>query len=95
VKFLGYHVISGIPEFHYRVDDTEVFEKVTAKEAGIAVQFRVIAAKGEVFVHAKSAGNAAWQSSVGEWSGGVLRLSPAQAMDFILRLPMPDSTAVP
>ena len=94
-KFLGYQIAAGIPEFHYRVGDAEVFEKVTATERGIAVDYRVPAATEELYIRAPAAANAFWQSSVGEWKDGILRVSPAQAANVTLTLAMPDSKAAP
>lgn len=94
-KFLGYQVAAGIPEFHYRVGGVEVFEKVTARNEGIAVNYRVPGAKEDLYVRAPAAANAVWQSSVGEWKDGILRVSPAQAANVTLTLAMPDSKAAP
>ena len=90
VKFLGYQVADGLPEFHYRVNDAEVFEKVTAKGGEILAQFRIPSAKEDVFVRVAASGNLVWHSSTGEWSHGVLRLPHTQASQFVLTLRAPD-----
>jgi hypothetical protein len=55
VKFLGYKLDNGIPEFHYRVGDAEVFEKITSwsdntGNTGIAEHFRIPKQKNPVKV---------------------------------------------
>ncbi len=51
VKFLGYRLIKGFPEFHYTVDGTEVFESLNAlpKGGGVTAAFRIEKAPGQVF----------------------------------------------
>ena len=42
VKFLGYTMKDGLPEFHYRRGDAEVFERVTPdKDGGLAVHLHL------------------------------------------------------
>jgi azurin len=89
VKFLGYRVEQGIPEFRYRVDDSEVFEQITATDEGIAIQFRFPGVKEDVFVRGLSGGNAAWQAAVGEWKEGILRVPAEKAGSFVLTLASP------
>lgn len=95
VKFLGYSVDGEIPEFHYRADDLEVFEKVTAAGEGIALSFRIPAAKKDVFIHAPTVGDAAWQSATGSWQAGTLRVTPAEAANVTMTLSEPNIPAKP
>jgi hypothetical protein len=67
VKFLGYKLEDGIPEFHYRVGSQEVFEKITPLpgNSGIAEQFRIPHATKPV-KFAVAAGTATLGGDVGE-----------------------------
>lgn len=83
VKFLGYKLEAGVPEFHYRVGDVEVFEKITPAphDAGLVSRFRIPKAAGEVEFSVVP-GTAQWSSSAGAMTGGVLKLSGKQAAEF-------------
>ena len=86
-KFLGYKLDAGIPEFHYRLGDAEVFEKVIAspKDAGLVLHFRIPKAAQPVQL-SMAPENAKLSSSAGAISSGGLRLTPAQAADFTVTL---------
>ena len=90
VKFLGYKLDGGVPEFHYRIGETEVFEKITAapKDQGLVLRYRIPKAAQPVQFTA-AAGPAEWSSSVGKFDAGTLRLTPAQAADFTVTLAQP------
>ena len=83
VKFLGYKLHAGTPEFHYRVGDIEVFEKISAapNDAGLVSKFRIPKAAGGVEFSIVP-GGARWSSPAGDLGGGTLKLTPAQAVDF-------------
>ena len=87
VKFLGYRLENGLPEFRYRVGSQEIFEKITSLDngAGIMVHFRIPSGTEAVFWKGSDPNREA-QSSVGEWVNGMLRLTPAQAKDFTVAL---------
>ena len=72
-----------MPEFHYRVGDTEVFEKITAaaNDTGLVSRFRIPKATGTV-EFSVAPGAAQWSSSVGTMNGGTLSLTAAQAAEF-------------
>lgn len=90
VKFLGYKLDGGVPEFHYRVGETEVFEKISAapKDAGLAIRFRIPKAVQPVQFSAET-GDAAWSSSAGTFTAGTLSLDAAHAADFTVTLAQP------
>ena len=54
VKFLGYRLIEGLPEFHYLADGVEVFERITPAGDGLAEQLRMPQAKAPVFVKGRA-----------------------------------------
>jgi plastocyanin len=77
VKFLGYRLDRGIPEFHYRVDDVEVFEKIISAEQsdGLVIRFRIPDVATPVFYRGIPDGTVDWK-----------KLTPAQAANFSLTL---------
>jgi uncharacterized cupredoxin-like copper-binding protein len=87
VKFLGYKIDAGLPEFHYEIGGTEVFEKITPApgDAGIVMRFRIPKAARPVEFRLASA-NAKLASSAGAFEAGALKLTPAQAADFTVTL---------
>jgi azurin len=91
VKFLGYRVEAGVPEFHFKVGDVEVFEKVTADDARgvIELHYKVHQSNQAVFYRAADAEGGKWASPVGLFNGGVLELTPAQAAQFSVTLTGP------
>lgn len=88
VTFLGYSLIGGLPEFHYRAGQAEVFEKITldARQSALSVHYRVAAPSGPLFYQVKNSETGRWSSSVGEFKDGVLSLTASQAADFTLTL---------
>jgi len=50
VKFLGYSLIEGLPEFHYRLGRQEVFETVKPAGKGVEVHYRLPQIKSKVTV---------------------------------------------
>lgn len=83
VKFLGYKLHEGVPEFHYKVGDLDVFEKISAAphDSGIVSRFRIPKIAGAVEFSVTPA-NTRWTSPAGDMSAGVLKLTPLQAADF-------------
>ena len=87
VKFLGYKIDAGLPEFHYDLGGAEVFEKITPTpgDTGLALHFRIPKAAHPLEFNLSSA-NAKLASSAGAFDSGVLRLTPSQAADFTVTL---------
>jgi azurin len=87
IRFLGYKIEGGLPEFHYEVSDTEVFEKIapTPGDTGLVLHFRIPKAAHPLEFNLASA-NAKVASSAGAFDSGILRLTPAQAADFTVTL---------
>jgi azurin len=87
VKFLGYKIDAGLPEFHYEVGETEVFEKITPApgDTGLVLHFRIPKAAHPLEFSLTSA-NAKLTGSAGAFDSGILRLTPAQAADFTVTL---------
>ena len=78
VKFLGYNLVDGIPEFHYRAGDQEVFESVVASGDGVEIRLRMPMASGTVAYHLDP-GPYQWRSSLGRRDGQQILFSPTEA----------------
>jgi hypothetical protein len=91
VKFLGYRLDAGLPEFHFRAGGVEIFEKLTSDDGrgSIEVHYRVVTSNEAVFYRAQDRDGAKWTSSSGAFKGGVLKLTPAQAAEFSVLLTGP------
>jgi azurin len=87
LRFRGYKIDAGIPEFHYDLGDTEVFEKITPApgDTGLVLRFRIPKAAHPLEFNLASA-NAKLASSAGAFDSGSLRLTPAQAAEFTVTL---------
>jgi azurin len=82
VKFLGYRLNGGLPEFHYRVGDKEVFETIAAlpNNAGISERFRIPGAAQPVTFNA-APGSATLAGGAGSTRDGTI-ITPGQPADF-------------
>ncbi|MGV3556772.1 plastocyanin/azurin family copper-binding protein [Larkinella arboricola] len=88
VDFKGYQLIDRYPEFHYTVDGVDVYERIQAKKdaSGLVRTFKIPKAEKTVwFVTAPNDGMI-YQSSVGQWEAGQLKLSPTEARQFTITM---------
>lgn len=88
VKFNGYRLINGYPEFNYRIDKAEVLELITPSKdgKGILRQFRITGLDHPIwFVHDKVDG-ALYQSDKGAWTGNQLKLEPNETALFTITM---------
>ena len=87
VKFLGYKIAAGLPEFHYEVGGAEVFETITPApgDTGLVLHYR-IPKLAHPLEFSLAPANAKLASSAGAFDSGNLRLTPAQAADFTVTL---------
>jgi len=81
VKFLGYAMKEGLPEFHYRVGSTEVFEWISAGKEGLEIRYRIPHAPATLLVS--------------EGPGEPLTLKPEQATEFKISLRKPAAPTPP
>jgi len=84
IKFKGYRLVNGYPEFNYWIDHVEVFELIIASKdgKGLLRQFRMKGLHHPVwFVHDKDDG-AVYGSDKGSWFGTQLKLDPQEAAAF-------------
>lgn len=89
VAFLGYDLDGGVPEFHYRVAATEVFEKIVSTPGGAALELHYRIPRAQQPLTCQLPGGI-WKSSAGSIDNGVLTLSTQQAAAFTLTLTEPD-----
>lgn len=80
-KFLGYQLDGGVPEFHYRVGEQEVFQKVQVGEKGLEMRFRLPGRKAAVGFMAE--GETGWSCPSGtKRKGGGFDIPAAKAVEF-------------
>lgn len=84
-RFLGYTLQEGIPEFHYRVDKQEIFQRVTAEGKGLQIAFRLPGNVRKVGVGIGT-GNVSVSGSAGELKDGVWEVSGDKAAEFWVRI---------
>jgi uncharacterized cupredoxin-like copper-binding protein len=85
VRFRGYNVVEGLPEFHYEVDGVDVRERIqAAQQTGIQETFKIGATKLPVYFVGDPHGGAAIASDAGKLTDGVLKLAPAKAKEFTI-----------
>jgi uncharacterized cupredoxin-like copper-binding protein len=83
IHFRGYHVVEGLPEFHYEVDGADVRELIQAgHHGGIEETFKITGTKGPVFFVTDPNGGATVDSEAGKFTNGVLKLAAAKAKEF-------------
>ncbi|MEY5009345.1 MAG: hypothetical protein RLZZ253_484 [Verrucomicrobiota bacterium] len=89
LKFRGYRVSEGLPEFHYTADGKDVFQSVTEmpEGAGIVLKYRIPEPPPmTVLILGK---NTPFKTTSGEIREGALRLTADQAREFTLQLSVP------
>ncbi|MES2570803.1 MAG: plastocyanin/azurin family copper-binding protein [Verrucomicrobiota bacterium] len=88
VRFLGYRLAEGIPEFHFKAGQAEIFEKIGPgeKEGSIVLHYRIPKAENAVVYKTAGSDRAKWSSSKGELKDGLLTLTAQEATDFTLTL---------
>ncbi len=96
VKFLGYKLVDGLPEFHYRVGETEVFEKISALpgNSGLVDHFRIPKASQQIHVSVASGAGATIAGDAGSTKSGAA-ITPAHPTDFSITLTEGSATAKP
>ena len=90
VKFKGYRLVDRFPEFHYFINDVEVYELILPNEDGSALLrtfsiSQVAQNQSLRFVYDVTDG-VTYTSSAGKWSGNVLALTAAEAKTFTITM---------
>lgn len=84
VKFRGYRLVEGYPEFHYQVNEVDVFEMILPQEDGLGLirRFRITGSKQPIrFIHKRYDG-VICQSDKGYWQSDTLTLNAQEAAGF-------------
>jgi hypothetical protein len=96
VKFLGYKLEDGLPEFHYRVGETEVFEKISPLpgNAGLADHFRIPNADKSLRFSVEPGAMAAIAGDVSSAKSGTT-ITPSHPADFTITITQTSEPAAP
>ena len=83
-NFLGYKKIDGQPEFHYRINNVDVYELITPLHSVIGVKrsFRIPNNKQLVSLPVGSVSQVIFKYSAGKLMDGVLTLNAEEAAAF-------------
>ncbi len=87
-NFLGYKKIDGQPEFHYRVNNVDVYELITPLHSVIGVQrsFRIPNNKQLVSLPVGSVSQVMFKYSAGKLKNDVLTLNAEEAAAFTVSI---------
>jgi azurin len=88
VRFRGYRLVAGIPEFRYEVDGVEVREVITPAPGGkgLVRAFSIGETTQPVYFVREPRTGADFRASAGRWEGDVLRLTGPQARRFSITM---------
>ncbi|MEX2382780.1 MAG: LamG-like jellyroll fold domain-containing protein [Opitutales bacterium] len=88
IRFRGYRIVDGLPEFHYEIDGTEVREYIypTGAGDGVAQRFRVKTDGEPIFFKTPVDAGVTFTSSAGEWTGNVLKIEADDTRDFTITM---------
>jgi azurin len=85
VRFHGYHLAQGLPEFAYTLDGIAVRERITATAAGDGLLFTFTVDTDQPLTYrVDPAQGATFTSSAGAFTDGVLRLPPKAGRSFTI-----------
>ena len=83
VRFRGYDIVDGLPEFRYEIGAITVRERIQAQHhGGIEAVYQITGAKNPVYFVGETGAGAELTASAGKFADGVLKLSAAQAKKF-------------
>jgi azurin len=86
--YKGYRLVNRYPEFHYVVNDVEVYEYILPAKTGTGLirTFRIPHAKENVVFITNEGRGIRYTSSAGKWENGKLILNPIQAKQFTITM---------
>jgi uncharacterized cupredoxin-like copper-binding protein len=82
VRFRGYSVVGGLPEFHYEAAGADVRELIKSHPGGFEETFKITGTKASVFFVTDPNSGASIASDAGKFTDGVLKLAAAKAKQF-------------
>lgn len=88
VQYKGYRLVQRYPEFHYRVDGTDVYELIRPQEGGRGLlrSFRIPDCPSSVEFITGAADGVSYSSAAGRWEQHRLRLSASEAVAFSISM---------
>ena len=89
IEFRGYSLVNSYPEFHYTVNDIDVFELIIPRDdgKGLIRKFRIPEAKDDVwFTCNTESASVEYEVSAGTWVNGKLKLSADEAKSFSVNM---------
>ncbi len=88
VKFKGYRLINGYPEFHYLINGIDVYELLKSKAdgTGLTRTFKIPKNSETIWFVFKPGDGVNYTSSKGKWVDGRLKLFPDQAREFTITM---------
>jgi azurin len=88
VEFKGYRLMNRYPEFHYTIDGIDVYELLKAKAdgSGLTRAFRIPESGRIIWFICDPDDGVTYESSVGKWVNGKLKLLPEQAHQFTITM---------
>ena len=88
VKFKGYRLINGYPEFHYLINGIEVYELLQSKAdgTGLTRTFKIPKTSKDIWFVFKPGDGVAYTSPDGKWIDGKLKLLPGEAREFTITM---------
>ncbi len=92
VRFKGYRLINGFPQFHYYMDDIEVFESILSIDNGMSIirAFKFNTSEVEIrFIHSPY-DRIQYTSDQGQWNEHELILNAKQAKAFSITMKRKD-----
>ena len=85
VKFLGYRLVEGVPEFHFRAGGHEIYESVLAQGDGIEIRMHIPTANSSVSYRIES-GEHTWRCPQGKNIGKEIVVGASEAKRFSIVL---------
>jgi hypothetical protein len=80
-KFLGYKLLDGVPEFHYRWGEEEVFESIHPLGEGLELRYRIPSLRQPVVFLTAEKG-CEWSSPQGKTFPGRIEITPVKNGEF-------------
>lgn len=87
-KYKGYRLINRYPEFHYKINNMNVYELIVPNTTGTGIvrNFRIPDAGGVLWFYTDAGDGVAFTSSAGKWEGGKLKLTAREARRFSIQM---------
>lgn len=89
VSYKGYRIVDQYPEFHYTINDLDVYEIIHPNEngTGFSRTFRIPDIRESLWFVVNLENEAVfYETSAGEWSGNRLLLSADEAKEFTVKM---------